>query len=89
MIRGRLGLRAAGRHPDGMTAEDPAGPVSGSPHRGDAHGRVCYNASPMEAFWTIVSYAVVFGIAGLVGYLFYYWFVLMPRRLDSEGPEGR
>jgi hypothetical protein len=43
----------------------------------------------MEAFWTIVSYAVVFGIAGLVGYLFYYWFVLLPRRLDSEGPEGR
>jgi hypothetical protein len=43
----------------------------------------------MEAFWTIASFAVVFGIPVLVGYLFYYWFVLVPRRLDSEGPKGR
>jgi hypothetical protein len=43
----------------------------------------------VEAFWTIVSFAVVFGIAGLGGYLFYYSFVLLPRRLDSEGPQGR
>jgi hypothetical protein len=43
----------------------------------------------MEAFWTIASFAVVFGIAGLAGYLFYYWFVLIPGRTDWERPEGR
>jgi hypothetical protein len=33
----------------------------------------------MEAFWTIVSYAVVFGIPALIGYLFYKWLVVLPR----------
>jgi hypothetical protein len=37
----------------------------------------------VEAFWTIVSYAVVFGIPALIGYLFYYWFVVRMRD-DAE-----
>jgi hypothetical protein len=40
----------------------------------------------VEAFWTIVSYAVVLGIPELVGYVFFYWFVLIPRREGEDRP---
>jgi hypothetical protein len=35
---------------------------------------------PVEAFWTIVAYAVVLGIGAWVECIFFYWFVVMPRR---------
>jgi hypothetical protein len=41
----------------------------------------------VEAFWTIVSYAVVLGVPVGVGYVFYYWFVLIPRRSAAERGE--
>ena len=43
----------------------------------------------MEAFWTIVCYAVVLGIPALGGYLFYWWFVLLPRQLAEERGQRR
>jgi hypothetical protein len=33
----------------------------------------------VEAFWTIVSFALVLGIGAWVGFVFFYWFVLIPR----------
>jgi hypothetical protein len=65
-----------GHHPDGMNRR--------SPHRGDAIGHARLNRCDVEAFWTIVSYAVVFGVPVGVGYVFYYWFVLIPRRSAAE-----
>lgn len=50
-----------------------------SSHRGDARIRVCRDPFAVEAFWTIASYVVVFGIPVLVGYLFYYWFIVRSR----------
>jgi hypothetical protein len=34
----------------------------------------------MEAFWTIVVYAFVVGMAALGGFVTYYWFVIVPER---------
>jgi hypothetical protein len=56
-------------------------------HRGDAIGHARLNRCDVEAFWTIVSYAVVFGVPVGVGYVFYYWFVLIPRRSAAERGE--
>ena len=43
------------------------------------------HSAHVEAFWTIVSYAVVLGIPAFAGYVFY-WFVLIPRREAEERP---
>jgi hypothetical protein len=54
--------------------------VRGCPERHAAH---------VEAFWTIVSYAVVLGIPAFAGYVFYYWFVLIPRREAEHAPPNQ
>ncbi len=43
----------------------------------------------MEAFWTIVSYIVLFGLAALSGFVVYYWFVIVPRRVEARQPLRR
>jgi hypothetical protein len=43
----------------------------------------------VEAFWTIVSFAVVFGIGAWVGFIFFYWFVLIPRHEAEQADRFR
>lgn len=37
----------------------------------------------MEAFWTIVSYAVVLGIGALVSFIFYAWIMIVPDKVEA------
>jgi hypothetical protein len=40
-----------------------------------------------EWFWTIISYGVILGIGGVVGFVFFYWLVVIPQNV--VGPHGR
>jgi hypothetical protein len=35
----------------------------------------------VNTFWSIVTFVVVFGIAGFVAFVFYYWFVVIPKQV--------
>ena len=38
----------------------------------------------IETFWTIVCYAVLLGIGALGGFVFYYWFVMIPDKYAGQ-----
>ena len=38
----------------------------------------------IETFWTIVCYAVLLGIGALGGFVFYYWFVIIPDKYAGQ-----
>ena len=38
----------------------------------------------VDAFWTIVVFAFVAGVGALIGFVFYYWFIIIPKRVLAE-----
>ena len=36
--------------------------------------------SDVNTFWSIVAFLVVFGIGGFVGFVGYWWFIVIPNR---------
>jgi hypothetical protein len=38
----------------------------------------------VELFWTIVTFAYVIATMGVVAGVFFYWFAIVPRRLQDE-----
>jgi hypothetical protein len=47
------------------------------------------SAVTIETFWVIVSYAVLLGIGALSGFVFYYWFAVIPDRLPERSAGSR
>jgi hypothetical protein len=43
----------------------------------------------VETFWTIVVYAFIFGMGALGGLVFFYWFMVLPHRLESARTSRR
>jgi len=48
----------------------------------------------LSGFWTIATLAFIVGAAGVIGFVGYYWFVVVPRRLEerdggADAPSGR
>jgi hypothetical protein len=35
----------------------------------------------VNTFWSIVSFVVISGIGGFVAFVFYYWFVVIPKQV--------
>jgi H+/Cl- antiporter ClcA len=35
----------------------------------------------VDTFWTIVAFVVIGAIGAVVGFVFYYWFVIIPKRV--------
>jgi hypothetical protein len=48
----------------------------------------------LSGFWTIATLAFIVGVAAVIGLVGYYWFVVVPRRLEErdagpDAPSGR
>jgi hypothetical protein len=43
----------------------------------------------METFWTIMVYAFVLGMGAVGGLVFFYWFLVLPHRLEAERSPAR
>ena len=38
----------------------------------------------VDTFWTLAAFGFVFGVGGLVGFIFWYWFFVIPDRALRE-----
>jgi hypothetical protein len=54
----------------------------GSPRSDDAASHPALDDRRMsgDLFWTILAFAFVIGTLGVVGWVFYYWIAVVPRR---------
>jgi hypothetical protein len=43
----------------------------------------------MDAFWVIMVYIFVFGVGALVGFVFWYWFAVVPEKVAPQPARTR
>jgi hypothetical protein len=58
--------------------------AAASPRRHDESAGHAGDRSVMDTFWTIMTFAFLGGVGACVGFVFFYWFVVIPTFISGK-----